>query len=228
MKNDFSYKQALFNYLSKYLTSNKLQKFREIIRHRTKHVTIALENIYQSHNASAVLRTCDCFGILDVHIIENDYSFQVSKDIALGSNKWLNLYHYRNYKNNTLTCIEKLKKDGYRIIATTPHTNDCLIHELPIENKMAFFFGTELEGLSEEVMANSDEYVRIPMYGFTESYNISVSAAILLYDVITRLHASETNWQISHEEETDTLLSWAKNVIKKPELLEQKFRDNWK
>ncbi len=227
MKNDLIYKKALYKYLSQHLTSNKLKKFREIIQYRTKHVTVILENIYQSHNASAVLRSCDCFGILDVHIIENGYSFQVSKDIALGSNKWLNLHHYREKDNNTLSCFKKLKDDGYRIIATTPHTNDCLLQDLPIYDKMAFVFGTELEGLSKEALDHSDEFVRIPMFGFTESYNISVSAAILLYDIISRLHSSVIDWQISKEDEIETLISWARNVLKKPELLEQKFLNCW-
>lgn len=224
MNSGRSYKQALFNFLSQFLTTNKLRKFHDIIQNRTRHVTVVLENLYQSHNASAVLRTCDCFGIQDVHIIENNNSFLVSKDIALGSNKWLSLHRYRKGDNNTADCINALKEKGYRIIATTPHTYDCLPGNLPLGQKMAFIFGNELEGLSDEAFRLSEEYVRIPMYGFTESYNISVSVAILLYDITSRLHASEIEWQISGEEMEDILLSWAKNVVKKSELLEENFR----
>src|SRR5688572_25411329 len=124
--------KELIAYLSGFVSENRKKKFEEVIRFRTRHITIALEDIYQPHNASAVLRSCDCFGIQDVHIIENRNAYTVNPDVALGSSKWLNLYKYNQQEENTLSCIRSLKDKGYRLVATTPHT-DTSITELSIE-----------------------------------------------------------------------------------------------
>jgi len=227
MGKDHTYTKALYNYLSGYITQNKLNKFQEIISMRTRFFTVVLEDIYQPHNASAVLRSCDCFGILDVHVIENRNNFQVSKDVALGAQKWLNVMHYRNQENNTESCLLKLRDEGYRIVATTPHTMDISLDDFPVGEKTAFIFGTELEGLSETALKLASGYVRIPMSGFTESLNISVSVAILLYEMTRRLNKSNINWELRDEEKIETLLSWARHVVKRADLLEANFRKSY-
>lgn len=227
MGNDHTYDKALYEFLSGYITQHKLAKFQEIINMRTRFFTVVLEDIYQPHNASAVLRSCDCFGILDVHVIENRNTFQVSKDVALGAQKWLNVLHYRKQENNTESCLLKLRDEGYRIIATTPHTSDISLDDFPAKEKTAFVFGTELEGLSETALNLASGYVRIPMSGFTESLNISVSVAILLYEMTRKLHKSSLNWQLSDDEKADTLLSWARHVVKRADLLEENFRKSY-
>jgi len=219
-------KHKILAYLLTFISDNKQQKFKEIIRFRTKHISIALEDIYQSHNASAVLRSCDCFGIQDVHIIENKNKYEVNPDVTLGSAKWLNLVKYNKAKNNTVTCLQKLRDEGYQIVATTPHNDDHTPESFPLENKFILLFGTELRGLTPEALNMADKFIRIPMTGFTESLNISVSAAILLYTLTHRLHASEINWKLSEEEETDTLIDWTAAMIKKPDLIIQKFMGN--
>jgi len=219
-----AYKAKLFNYLSEYISENKKNLFEKIIEYRTKHACIVLEDIYQAQNASAVLRTCDCFGIQDVHIIENKNKYHVNPDVALGSSKWLNLIKYNQQENNTIDCIKKLKSQGYRIVATTPHKDDVNLENFDIKNKFALFFGTEMHGLSKEMIDNADEYLKIPMFGFTESFNISVSAAIIINNITSKLHKSTINWKLSEEEKIDTLLNWARNVVKKDELLEKEFQ----
>jgi tRNA (guanosine-2'-O-)-methyltransferase len=216
-------KQQLLTYLQEFISEHKKIVFDRLINLRTRHLTIVLEDIYQPHNASAVLRSCDCFGIQDVHIIENMNKYEVNPDVALGSSKWLNLIRYRETTNNTSQCLKKLKSDGYRIIATTPHENDFTPETLPLDQKTALVFGTELAGLSEEALSQADGFVRIPMYGFTESFNISVSAALLLYALSERLRKSEIPWQLSEEEQLETLLNWTKAVVKKPDMLEKLF-----
>jgi len=218
------YNQRLLEYLSGFVTEARMNRFNSVIKNRTRHITIALENIYQPHNASAVLRSCDCFGIQDIHIIENEFKYEVNDEIALGSSKWLTLIRHNSGENNTLACIRQLKAEGYRIIATTPHKNDCTIEDLPVDSKLALFFGTELKGISSEVTENADGFVKIPMFGFTESFNISVSAALSLYELTSRLRKSNTNWQLSENENTGIRLSWLKNTIKDAVLLEKEFR----
>ncbi|MBE0648201.1 MAG: RNA methyltransferase [Bacteroidales bacterium] len=219
-------RKRILKYLLTFLSDNKQQKFREIIQYRTRHITIVLEDIYQPHNASAVLRSCDCFGVQDVHIIENKNKYEVNPDVALGSAKWLNLIKYNQEPNNTLDCLGKLKTQGYQIVATTPHKDDFTPETFPLHQKFALLFGTELRGLTPEALKLADKFIRIPMVGFTESLNISVSAAILLHRLTSRLHQSKVNWRLPEEEVTDTLISWASAMIKKPDLIIQNFMGN--
>jgi len=220
------YKEILLSHLLEFVSENKKQLFEKIIQYRTKHITVALEDIFQSQNASAVLRTCDCFGIQDVHIIENENEYKINPDVALGSTKWLNLYKYNTSENNTINAFNSLRERGYRIIATTPHKNDCTIEELNLDSKIALVFGTELNGLSEIAINNADEFVKIPMYGFTESFNISVSAAIILHQLTEKLRKSSAIWELLDTEKTEIKLNWVKNVVKRSDLLEQEFLKN--
>jgi len=170
------------------------------------------------------MRSCDCFGVQDVHIIENRNEYQVIRDVALGSTQWLNLYKYNEKEFNTLDCYEKLRKDGYRIIATTPHEKDTTIEELPVDTgKMALVFGTELEGLSPQAISQADEFVKIPIHGFTESLNISVTAALSLFHLTTKIRKSNVDWKLSDEESVDIRIEWAKRVLKNPDLIIKRF-----
>lgn len=216
-------KKRFLEYLERFVSANKLSLFDKVLGMRTRHITVALEDIYQSQNASAVLRTCDCFGIQDVHIIENRYTYSINPDVALGSSKWLSLHKYNKGDDNTLACYEALRAKGYRIVATTPHQNDTLLGDLAIDKKIALVFGTELEGLSETAIRHADEYVKIPMYGFTESFNISVSAAIILHHLTEKLRRSGVEWQLSGDEQLDTRIMWAKSVIRHADIHEKEF-----
>ena len=201
--------------LAPFVTEERLEKFQEIIQYRTQYLTVVLEDIYQPHNASAVLRSCDLFGVQDVHIIENKNEYNVNPDVAVGSSKWLSLNKYNKQKNNTLEAINTLKKQGYRIVATTPHTDDVELQEFDIsKGKFALVFGSEMPGISDIVMDNADEYLKIPMYGFTESFNISVSAAIILHELSEKMRKSDINWQLSDEDSDKILLHWLKLTVR--------------
>lgn len=215
--------KELVQFLSQFVTESRASLFNNIIEERTRYITIGLEDIYQSQNASAVLRTSDCFGIQDIHIIENQNEYQINPDVTLGSSKWLSLNKYNQSENNTLAAINKLKKDGYRIVATTPHKDDVNLEDFDIEKgKFALFFGTELNGLSDLMINNADEYLKIPMYGFTESFNISVSAAIILHHLTSNLRKSTLDWQLSDNEKEQIKLDWLKQTIKmSSELIEE-------
>lgn len=215
--------QKLLAHLLNFVSDNKNERFQKIIADRTKYLTVVLEDIFQPQNASAVLRSCDVFGIQDVHVIENKNEYNVNPRVVHGASKWINLHKYNQEENNTLSCINSLKKQGYKVYGTTPHTNDCLMHELPLDNKLALVFGTEQDGLSPIAMENVDGFVKIPMYGFSESLNISVCAAISLYEISKRLKTSEINWQLTKNEKTLQLIDWAKKVIKSGTQIEEEF-----
>lgn len=215
--------KELADYLAQFVTPERYRKFQEAIRYRTRHITIVLEDIFQSHNASAVLRTCDCFGIQNVHIIENRNKYEVDADVALGASKWLDLIKYNDTSNNTIACIASLKKQGYRIVATTPHKDGFIPETLPLSQKTALIFGTELAGLTPVALELADDFIRIPMVGFTESLNISVSAAIFIQSLANRLRNSEIPWQLSESEKNEILVKWLKQSINKSEMIIRSF-----
>lgn len=195
------------------------------LQHRTYHITIVLEDIFQPHNASAVLRSCDCFGIQQINVIENRNEYQVNPDVALGASKWVNLVRYNDPEmDNSQLCLDQLRTKGYRILATTPDPQAQDINTVGLDDKVALFFGTEQEGLSQSVLEQADHRVKIPMYGFTESFNISVSAAIVMHNLTSRLHKQKAiSWQLTDEEKTDLRLQWYRRIVKKSELLEKEL-----
>ncbi len=220
--------KELITYLEQFVSETRRQKFDDVLNHRTRHITIALEDLYQPHNASAVLRSCDIFGIQDIHIIENKHAYTVNKDIAMGSPKWLNIHKYRNAEDNTIDCITKLKAKGYRIVATSPHKNGYELKDLPVDQPLALFFGTELTGISDTVRGLADDFVMIPMYGFTESFNISVSAALCLHSLVEKLHQTDVNWHLSEEEKETLTLHWLRKSISKVDLIEKDYEERRK
>ncbi len=221
------FEQELIEYFSDIVTPERLTLFNNVIEDRTRYLSVVLEDIYQPHNAAAVLRSCDCFGVQDVHVIENKNKFTISKEVAMGSSKWLNISRYNQSDNNTLEAISHLKKQGYRIVATTPHTNDVDLYDFDVtKGKVAVFFGTELTGLSDIVMNNADEFVRIPMYGFTESFNISVSAALVLQYLSFKIRQLNINYQLTDKEKQNILLEWLRRSVKNSGSIEQYFLDN--
>lgn len=216
-------KHKLYNFLFSIITEERKAIFEKVLNYRTRHITVMLENIYQAHNASAVLRSCDLSGIQDVHIVEGTNKYNVNPQISMGSAKWLNLYKYSEKKDNTIKTIQHLRKQGYKIVATTPH-KDCFgPNELPLDNKIALLFGTELTGLSDVALENADEFIKIPQFGFTESYNISVSVALILFSLTNRLHNSDIKWHLSKDQLLDIKLDWARQTISRSELVEEQF-----
>lgn len=209
----------LLAHLETFLTENRKSRFDKVLSERTKHFTVATEDVYQLHNTSAVIRSCDVFGIQEVHIVEERNSKRIDREIAMGAQKWVDIKRYRSVKES----IKALKQKGYQIVATTPHTNECLLHEFDITKKSCFFFGRETEGLSQEVIDQADCYLKIPMSGFTESLNISVSAAIILQHVTTKLKLSDINWKLSEEEQKEKRLDWIKKTIKSYDKIVARF-----
>lgn len=209
----------LLEHLLSFLTDRRKNLFDEVISKRTRHFTVATEDVYQLHNTSAVTRSCDVFGVQDLHVIEEKVSKKIDREIAMGAQKWVNIDRH----NSTKECIDNLKENGYQIIATTPHNNSAELKDFDISKKSAFFFGKEKEGLSDIVLEAADGYLKIPMYGFTESLNISVAAAIILQTLITRLKDSDVVWELSELEKNQIKLQWAKMSIKSSTEIIERF-----
>jgi len=217
-------KQQLLNQLLEMISDHKNELFTKIIESRSRHLTVVMEDIFQSQNASAVLRSADCFGVQDVHIIENRNEYILNPDVALGSSKWITMHRYNDFENNTQIAFDKLHENGYQIVATTPHINDIELDELDITKKTALVFGTELKGLSKFAIDHADIHMKIPMFGFTESFNISVSAALCMHHLSNKIRKANIDWKLTEIERVDVLLNWARSVVKSaPEIERQMF-----
>ncbi|AIZ43278.1 TrmH family RNA methyltransferase [Cellulophaga baltica] len=200
----------LLKYLEEFISEERKDRFLQILEERTYKITVAIEDVFQMHNTSAVIRSCDIFGIQSAHLIERKYGDQLDVQIAMGAQKWVDIHRYES----TSTCIDALKKEGYKIIATTPHNDSCLLDDFEFDSKTALFFGTEKKGLSDEVLEKADGFLKIPMVGFTESLNISVSAAIILQSLTTKLKKECADWQLTDDEKIIKQIDWAKKSIK--------------
>ena len=221
---DTARKKLLVAYLAEFVSAHKKQRIEQVLGWRTRHLTLVLEDLYQPHNASAVLRSCDCFGVQDVHIIESRNPYTVNPDVALGASKWLTLIrHNQPGADNTRACIETLRQRGYRIVAASPNQDDCLLDELPVQGRLAVMFGTEEEGLSPGAMEQADEYVKIPMYGFTPSFNISVSAALIMAELTGKIRTADLDWGLTEAEKLALRLNWYRETIRGSDLIEQRF-----
>ena len=215
------FNQELLTYLEGFLTENRKEGFLRVLKNRTKHFTIAMEDVYQLHNTSAVMRSCEVFGVQELNVIEQKFGKRIDSEIAMGAQKWVDVNRF----NNVQSCIDAKRAQGYQIIATTPHNDSCMLHEFDISKPSAIFFGTEKNGLSEEVIEQADGFIKIPMVGYTESLNISVSAAIIIQDITTRLRQSNIDWHLTEEEVLEKRLDWTRKSIKDIEFIEKKFHE---
>lgn len=214
---------TLQEYLLSFVTENKQRILASRLPERTRYLTVVLEDIYEPHNASAVLRSADCFGLQDVHIIENTNFYRVNPKVVKGAAKWVHIHQYREDHDNTAHCINELKAKGYKIVATSPSAESISLQELPVDEPLALMFGTEKLGLSSNAFELADHHMYIPMYGFTESLNISVSAAICLQHLAERIRRENVNWQLSKEESDALYDEWIRLCLKDPEGLERRF-----
>lgn len=209
--------------LRTYVTNQKLQRIADVLNNRTRYCTIVLEDIAQAHNISATIRSCEALGIQDIHIIENRHNYKVNINITKGASEWTTLLRYNiPNTNNTVPAFDQLRSNGYKIVATTPDTSAYLLHQLPLDTKLALVFGTEQTGLSSYALEHSDMRVTVPMYGFTQSFNISVSAALCLYDIITRLHQTAIDWHLTPQEKLDIELVWLRKIVRGSAELERR------
>ncbi|RWX01594.1 TrmH family RNA methyltransferase [Flavobacterium cerinum] len=219
MDNTFDIKYL--NYLETIITENRSEKFLKVLSQRTRHFTVAVEDIFQLHNASAVMRSCEVFGVQELNVVEEKYGKTIDKEIAMGAQKWVDVERF----NSVTSCIDTLKAKGYRIIATSPHEDSCFMDDFDITQPAALFFGTERLGLSEEVLSRADGFLKIPMCGFTESLNISSSAAIILQNLTSRLRKSDVKWQLSEDEIIEKRIDWARKSIKDIDYITQRYME---
>lgn len=214
----------LVEYLKDFVVDERRMLFEEKIQQRTKHITVVLENIFQGRNISASIRSADCFGIQDVNIIENDNIFNDDSEVSMGAEKWITTKRFNKKKRNSIEAIKNLKAEGFQVVATAPHNTDCTLYDLDItRQKTALIFGAEVNGCSQETLELADKIMKIPMYGFTESFNISVSVSLCLQHLTYKMRNSNINWKLSDIEKNEVLLQWLRNSIKSSKQIEEDY-----
>lgn len=218
--------QLILQHLSQFVSDHKRALVEKVLNLRTRQITVVLEDIFQSQNASAVIRTCECMGIQDVHIVENITKYSINPKVLRGSNKWIDIIHHASKtENNTETIFRELKESGYQMVVTDPNSENISIEDIDISNtnKFALVFGNELRGISKKAHALCDQKVKIPMYGFTESLNISVSVAICLNTIVTKIHSSGAFTGLTPQEKEFLRLKWYRKIVRKSDLIEREF-----
>lgn len=217
--------QGWLDYISQFITENKKSVMEKVLAQRTRFMTVVLEDIFKPHNASAVLRTCDCFGIQDVHVIEKVNVYKVNPFVTRGASQWIDLHKYHNKEGSAVQdCFFKLRDKGYKIYGTSPLPGSISIHELEPDEKIALVFGNEHDGISPEVQENVDGLVHIPMLGFTESFNISVAASISLYELVKKVGKyNHPDFYLTEEEKQILRMKWFRSVVNRPDIHEKAY-----
>lgn len=214
--------EALVDYLESFLTDRRRENNHKVLAQRSYHFTVAIEDVYQLHNTSAVMRSCDVFGVQDLHVIEERNVRKIDREIAMGAQKWVDVHRYHTTKD----CVATLKEKGYQIVATSPHGDNCVtLAEFDYTKPSVFFFGKEDTGLSDYVLEQSDVQLMIPMVGFTESLNISVSVAIILQQVTQQLRQSTIDWKFTDAQLIAKRYDWVCRVLKSHEKITARYHE---
>jgi tRNA (guanosine-2'-O-)-methyltransferase len=213
---------AFTDYLLTFLSDEKIAKLRAVLSCRTHHLTFVLEDFFQEHNISAVIRSAEIFGLQELHVVEKKNQYAIRTGIDRGASQWLDIYRY----TNSGACIRHLKEQGYRVIATVAHDGAQSLETMPIDTKMAFLMGTEYAGLSAEALELADTYVTLPMYGFTQSFNVSVCAALCMQSIVSRLHHSSVAWQLPAQQKELLFQRWVYQSVKHAKHHKEHFFSN--
>ncbi len=214
----------VITYLKEFVSPERYRLFEEKLAERTRYASVLIENVYQSHNASAIIRTCEALGFQDVYVYERKNTFSPNDEIALGAEKWLNIHKYNQQQHSFADVINLLKAKDYRIIATTLHRESVSLYDFSLaKGKCVFLFGTEKEGLSDEAIQLSDEYLKIPIYGFTESFNVSVSVGIIMSHIARQLRQLKIPYQLTIAEQEEIMIQWLTQSIPSGEKILKRF-----
>jgi tRNA (guanosine-2'-O-)-methyltransferase len=210
--------------LSDVINEDRIALLEQVLEQRTKYLTVVLDDIYQPQNAGAIIRTCECIGIQNLHVIEDRNDFMVNRDVVKGSSKWIELQHYEK-EDGRMQCIDELKQQDYKLVAMTLNENSMPLEQLPTNEKLAICFGCEETGLSKQIEDHTDYKVQIPIAGFTQSYNVSVSAGISLYYLMNKIKETQQNWQLNNEEKEKLIIDWLSKSTPTGKVLLNKYKE---
>lgn len=210
-------------FLEQHISAHRLQKIKNVLAQRTRHLTVVLENLYHPENGNAVIRSVECFGLQEMYVVQEKYDWKYSLKIARGAAKWTDVHAYGTEEVGAVACFRQLRERGYQLVATDPQPGSCTAQNLDISRPVALIFGTESTGVAPETLAMADARIHIPMVGFTESFNISVSAGILLAQLRQRLEVEVPNWQLPEADQMSIYADWLVKSVRHADALLRAF-----
>lgn len=200
-------------YLASLMPESKQRRIEEVLPLRTRHVVTVIENVLDSNNTNAILRTSEALGIQEAHLVYGNIKYIPQKSVSKGAHLWMDTYRYGSASaDNALQCIKQLKQKGFQLVVTSPNAKNTM-EQLDIQKPLAICFGQESRGISEQFLAAADVRISIPQYGFTESYNVAVAAGMILLPVMEKLRNSTVNWQLKEEEKNMLRKKWILNYF---------------
>nr|WP_243436127.1 RNA methyltransferase [Acanthopleuribacter pedis] len=212
----------LTDYFAGFISENKKNLFQQAAAERTRHVTVVMEDIADPHDASAVIRSCECYGVQDFHVITRRRKFTVAPGVAVGASKWVDLYKHAE-QDDASPCLTELKKAGYRVVGLSTRPDAIPLDAVDLDQKTALVFGSEDLGLSDCVHASLDATATLPVLGMGRKFNLSVAAALCLYTISARLRATNIPWRLTEAQRTVLLLSWYAKIPKRRHYLTERF-----
>jgi tRNA (guanosine-2'-O-)-methyltransferase len=187
------------------LTPARLERIATALEARLGALRVVTENLRNTHNMNAVLRTCEAFGVQHLHVVEGEKDFSINRKITKGSHKWIDLHRHLSIGD----CARELKAEGFSLYAAMLGRGAVPLDEIPLEKPVAIILGNERTGVSEEAVSYCDGFYTIPMHGFVQSFNISVAAAISIYSLSSRMRKERPDHgALSPEERARVLGVW--------------------
>ena len=211
--------QEIYDYLQQFLTNERLSKIEHFSKESSDFVLPVMEDVYQFRNAAAIVRSVEACGFHHVVALEEENVFNLNLKVTKGAETWVQV----EKMPNNLDSLKEIKSRGYRILAVSPEKNATMLPDYEVKEPIALVFGTELEGVSDEILDFADETLAIPMFGFTKSFNVSVAAAICMYELKQKLIKSGIEYKLSDEKLLELKIRWAKNSIKSSEQILERF-----
>ena len=214
-----------FEYLKQFLTDERLRKIEHFAAESSDFVLPVMEDVYQFRNAAAIVRSVEACGFHKIVAMESDNVFNPNLRVTKGAENWVEVEKLPHH----LDSLKEIKNRGYKILAVSPENNATMLPDYQMNEPIALVFGTELEGVTDEILDFADETLAIPMYGFTKSFNVSVAAAICVYELKQKLIKSNIDYKLSEEKLWKMKVRWAVNSIRSgEEILEKYLRERKK
>ena len=190
-------------------TEKRLEKITHVVESRQHSLTVVMENIHDPHNVSAIFRTCDAVGVPKVNLVYNQEAFpRIGKKSSASAFKWVEKEKFKSIEE----CYNDLKKDGYKIYASSLTNDSKSLYKLDLTKKVAIIVGNEHRGVSDSAAKLADEVFLIPQFGMVQSLNVSVATAVILYEALRqRLRKGMYNKSELDKNKIDELIDdWCK------------------
>ncbi len=200
----------VFETLSPFVSEERLARMRDVLTRRTRNLVLVAEDLYDPHNMSAVVRTAEAHGVQELHVVEGRTRFAPHKKITLGAHSWMDIHRY----GQPADCLAHLRDRGFQVVTGALTPESVPIHAIDFSRPTAMVFGNEHEGLTSAFLDCADQVFQIPMYGFTQSLNISVSAAIATFFAVNeRIRLLGQSGDLSDEDQAQILDEWLKRTV---------------